>query len=83
MESILIKDTTREQRERIVHDSLGYSEIGCEFEDTGIDYDEYIDGRKELAQLSAEYKANYIKACPDDPDGITGMSCPGPSFTEE
>lgn len=28
MESYLIKDTTREQREQIVRDSLGYSDVG-------------------------------------------------------
>jgi hypothetical protein len=66
MDSILIKDTTREQREQIVYNALGFCSIGCGFEDTGIDYDLYIDGKKELAELSAEYKADYIRACPDD-----------------
>ena len=30
MEEYLIKNTTREQREQIVKDSLGYSELGCD-----------------------------------------------------
>ena len=72
MNSILIKNTTREQREQIVRDSLGF-DIGCETVDTGIDYSLYIDGKKELAELNAEFKANYVKAYPDAPAGI--MSC--------
>lgn len=65
MISNLIKDTTREEREKIVKDSLE-SNIGCESEDTGIDYDLYIDGKKELSELAAEYKANYMKAYPEE-----------------
>ena len=38
MQSILIKDTTREQREQIVKDSLGDDwDVGCGYESTGID----------------------------------------------
>ena len=37
MQSILIKDTTREQREQIVKDSLGDDwDVGCGYESTGI-----------------------------------------------
>lgn len=49
MASILIKDTTREQREQIVRESLGDDyEVGCGYESTGINYQLYIDGVKEL-----------------------------------
>ena len=38
MASILIKDTTREQREQIVREALGDNyELGCGYESTGID----------------------------------------------
>lgn len=64
MGSNLIKDTTREEREQIVRDSLDYN-VGCESESTGIDYDLYIEGKKELSELAAEYKANYMRAFPE------------------
>ena len=45
MEEYLIKNTTREQREQIVKDSLGYSELGCDDAMDGYDmYLPYIEG---------------------------------------
>lgn len=68
MESILIKDTTAEQRRKIVMDAINqWSDSGCDIGDSGIDYEKYINGEKELAQLNAEYQANYIVAYPDEP----------------
>ena len=53
MASILIKDTTREQREQIVRESLGDDyDVGCGYESTGINYQLYIDGIKELRELN-------------------------------
>ena len=47
MSSILIKDTTREERQKIVEEALGDGcGIGCGYESTGIDYQLYIDGKK-------------------------------------
>lgn len=67
MSSILIKDTTREQREQIVRDSLGdeYS-TGCGFEDCGIDYQLYIDGKKELRELNMEADCGFEVAHPEE-----------------
>lgn len=62
MEEYLIKNTTREQRERIVKESLGYSDIGCE--DCGDGYEmylPYIEGKKELREITMEYQARYMK----------------------
>ena len=75
MKSILIKDTTREEREQIVADSLGedYS-VGCGFDDTGIDYQLYIDGKKELRELNAEARCGFEKAHPDSLE--ESRSCP-------
>ncbi len=55
MASILIKDTTRKEREEIARKSLGddYS-VGCGYESTGINYQLYIDGIKELRELNME-----------------------------
>ena len=65
MKSILIKDTTREEREQIVRQSLwGDCGIECEF-CSGCDnrgggtldalYKPYIDGEKEISEINAEY----------------------------
>ena len=69
MRSILIRDTTREQREQIVRQGLaacGSSCEGC----NGCDnlgggrvetiYQPYIDGEKELREINREYVAHYI-----------------------
>ena len=62
MASILIKDTTREQREQIVRESLGDDyDVGCGYESTGINYQLYIDGIKELRELNME-----LHILPDD-----------------
>jgi hypothetical protein len=71
MKSILIKDTTREEREKIVREALyGNCASECEF-CSGCDirgggkvdsiYQPYIDGTKEIAEINNEYKAKYVK----------------------
>lgn len=69
MKSILIKDTTREQRERIVRESLSVCGGACG-DCSGCDnlgggnpeeiYRAYIDGEKEIAQINAEYRKGLI-----------------------
>ena len=62
MKSILIKDTTREERERIVAESIGNISGLCDGCSPGITemYQDYIDGRKELREINAEFNARYI-----------------------
>ena len=62
MPSILIKDTTREQREQIVADSLGALEASCEGCAAGMYemYEDYIEGRRELREINMEYRAGYV-----------------------
>ena len=70
IKSILIKDTTREERIRIVNRSLAVCGMECQF-CNGCDnlgggrteafYQPYIDGEKELRQINAEYNARYVK----------------------
>ena len=53
MKSILIKDTTKEEREKIVADALGCGSdcsMCCACGGMEIDYQQYIDGKKEIAQ---------------------------------
>lgn len=67
MKSILIKDTTKEEREQIVRESLESGwDIGCDASDYGIDYQLYIDGKKELRELNAEADCGFIVAHPQE-----------------
>ncbi len=63
MRSILIKDTTREERQAIIDESLGQIEGGCDGCAMGIVemYQDYIDGKKELRQINMEFNARYVK----------------------
>lgn len=62
MASILIKDTTREEREQIVADSLGTMEAACDGCSAGMYemYEDYIEGRRELHDINMEYRAGYV-----------------------
>ena len=62
MVKYLIKDTTREERERIVAESLGNIDASCDGCSSGIGemYQDYIDGKKELREISMEFNARYI-----------------------
>ena len=63
MKSILIADTTREERERIVADSIGNIDGLCDGCSPGLIkmYQEYIDGRKELREINMEFNARYTR----------------------
>lgn len=56
--SILIKDTTPMERIAIVKDALEgeYDEF----------YDDYVDGKKELAELNREYSEKYAGSGTDE-----------------
>ncbi len=66
--SILIKDTTRQEREKIIQQSLDCGAGGCEnCSACGIGggdpyemYRDYIDGIKEISECNAEYNARYL-----------------------
>ena len=64
MASYLIKDTTREERERIVADALGNMDAYCDgcFARLADMYEEYIEGRMELKEVNAAFQARYVKA---------------------
>ena len=54
MNSILIKDTTKEQREQIVAESIGNINGGCDGCMSGLAdmYQDYIDGKREYVILT-------------------------------
>ena len=71
MDSLLIRDTTREERIRIVRQSLNVCGHACEFcngfdnlggGDMDAFYQPYIDGEKELRELNMEYAASHSGA---------------------
>ena len=64
--SIMIKDTTKEEREQIIRESLDCGG-GCENCSScwlgggspwGI-YQDYIDGKREIREINAEYMSRY------------------------
>jgi len=69
MKSNLIKDTTKEEREKIVAESIGNISATCDGCSPGIIemYQAYIDGKKELREVNMEFNARYIsgKEAPD------------------
>ncbi len=71
--SILIKDTTREEREKIVAESIGYIDGSCDGCMSGLVemYQDYIDGKKEIRDINMEFKAHYESG----DDGPSRSSC--------
>ena len=61
MGSILIKDTTRQEREQIVAESIGNIGGACDGCSPGLAemYQDYIDGKKEIRDINMEFKARY------------------------
>ena len=59
----LISETTREEREQIVKDSLGNIDASCDGCMAGLAemYQDYIEGRKELREINMEFRAGYVK----------------------
>ena len=62
MKSLKIADTTREERERIVEESIGNTDGLCDGCSPGLAemYMDYIEGRKELREINMEFNARYV-----------------------
>ena len=60
--SYLIKDTTKEEREKIVAESLGNIDAACDGCAPGIVkmYQDYIDGKMELKEVNMAFQARYV-----------------------
>lgn len=72
----LISETTKEEREAIVKESLGNIEANCDGCMAGLAemYQDYIDGKKELREINMEFNARYVKG--EDMEGrYSGPSC--------
>ena len=59
--SILIKDTTREERERIIAESFGNTNGSCDGCASGLldMYQDYIDGKREIRDINMSFRARY------------------------
>ncbi len=73
MSSLLIKDTTREEREKIVAESIGYIDGSCDGCMAGLAemYQDYIDGKREIKDINMSFKATYESGL----DGPEKSSC--------
>lgn len=62
VKSILIADTTREEREQIVAEAIGNTEGACDGCAQGIlnMYDAYIDGKMELREVNMAFRTGYV-----------------------
>ncbi len=77
--SIRIADTTKEERERIVAESIGNISGLCDGCSPGIleMYQEYIDGKKELREINAEFRARYMSGAAGPERGGCGLAKEG------
>lgn len=68
----LISETTKEEREAIVAESLGNIEATCDGCMAGLAemYQDYIDGKKELREINMEFNARYVHG--EDMPGRSG-----------
>lgn len=74
--SLLIKDTTVDERMQIVKESLNFGDGECEGIDMDDMYDDYIFGRKELVEIHAEFSSRNAGAVRADNDrGGIGGKC--------
>jgi hypothetical protein len=62
MAGYLIKDTTKEERERIVAESIGNINGACDGCAAGLAdmYQDYIDGKRELREINMSFAARYV-----------------------
>jgi len=69
MRSILIKDTTKEEREKIIRSSLDCGAGSCENcsscwlggGNPWKIYQDYIDGKREIREINMEYNERYLQ----------------------
>ena len=76
MKSILIKDTTREEREQIIANSVGCIDGLCDGCSSGIlrMYEDYIEGRRELREINMEFRGSYVSGIAGPEKGGCGFA---------
>lgn len=75
MKSILIRDTTREEREKIVAESIGNVDALCDGCAAGVlsMYEAYIDGELELREVNERFRRGYVSGAEGAPRQGCGM----------
>lgn len=63
MKSLLIKDTTEEERRKLVEQSLGCSSGACDECMSGLAdmYDDYIYGLRELEEINRSFRSGLVR----------------------
>jgi len=76
MKSLLIAETTREERERIVAESIGNIDGACDGCSPGLIgmYRDYIEGRRELREINMEFRARYMSGAAGPDRGGCGFA---------
>lgn len=76
MPGYLIKDTTVEERKKIVEESLGNIDATCDGCMAGLAemYEAYIRGEKEIREINMEFNARYVRGEIDEKEE---RFCPG------
>ena len=76
MKSLLIADTTREERERIVAESIGNIDGACDGCSPGLlkMYQDYIEGRMELREVNMAFNARYTSGAVGPDRGDCGFA---------
>lgn len=59
MKSLLIKDTTLEERKEIVQNALSFGAGDCDGQDLSDLYDDYILGLRELTDINREFSEKH------------------------
>ena len=69
--SILIKDTIKEERDRMGAESIGKISGLCDCCMAGLAdmYQDYIDGKKEIRDINMEFNAHYVSGA-DGPEKV-------------
>lgn len=75
MKSLLIADTTREERERIVAEAIGNVDGLCDGCAPGLArmYQDYIDGKMELREVNMAFNAGYASGADGPARGGCGL----------
>lgn len=75
MPGYLIKDTTVEERKKIVEELLGNISADCDGCMAGLAemYQDYIEGKREIRDINMEFNARYVRG---DMDKEERRSCP-------
>lgn len=76
-EEYLIRNTTRKQREQIVKEALGYSDVACDGCASGYGFDlyeDYIEGKKELSEITMGFHTSFVREDLPEADGECGFA---------